>query len=226
MDCRQANQYDPGGGASMHRAAAAALILIIAASSASAANRSVYGPEVPGDSAFVRIVNADPGSAPVSAELGATGFEPLGYAQASPYKAVTPDIYVFSANEKELEVIPMSGRYYTVAILPASIVVLEDPAHTDPARAQLFLYNFSSLPRVDLTTADGKTTVIGGIRPNASGLAVVNAVAARLAVRSGGAVVKSLGDLGLARGASFSAFVVGSASSPAVFTLKAVVQVE
>jgi alginate O-acetyltransferase complex protein AlgF len=211
----------------MHRAAAAVvLVLLIATSSVNAANRSVYGPEVPGDSAFVRIVNADPGSAPLNAELGATSFTSLGYAQASPYKAVTPDIYLFSANEKELEVIPMSGRYYTVAILPAAIVVLEDPAHTDPARAQLFLYNFSSLPRVDLTTADGKTTVIGGIRPNASGLAVVNAVAARLAIRTGGAVVKSLGDLGLARGASFSTFVVGSASSPAVFTLKAAVQVE
>ena len=139
---------------------------------------------------------------------------------------MTPDIYLFSAGGMELEIIPVSGRYYTVAVLPDAIVVLEDPAHTDPARAQLFLYNLSSLARVELTTADGKTTVIAGVASRSSGLAVVNAVAARLAVRSGGTQVKAIGDLGLARGSSFSVFVLGGGSSPAVFTLKAAVQVE
>jgi len=211
----------------MHRAAVVAVLAVVAASTPlCAVNRSVYGPEVPGDSAFVRILNAVPGSSPLGVELGATTFDPLACAQASPYRAVTPDIYLFSADGKELEIIPLSGRYYTVAVLPAAIVVLEDPAHTDPARAQLFLYNFSSLSRVDLTTADGKTTVIGGVRPNASGLAVVNAVAAKLAVRSGGAQVKAIGDIGLARGSSFSVFVLGEGSSTTVFTLKAAVQVE
>jgi len=207
-------------------APAALLALLVVSFPLAAANKSVYGPEVPGDSAFVRIVNAASGAAKLSAELGATSWEPLGFAEASVYRPVTPDIYSFSAGGREVEVIPGSGRYYTIAVLPNDIVVLEDPTHTDPARAQLFLYNFSSLPRVELATADGKTTVIAAVRQNASGLAVVNAVAARLAVKSGGVLVKAIGDLGLARGSSFSVFVLGDAGSPAVFTLKAAVKAE
>jgi alginate O-acetyltransferase complex protein AlgF len=207
-------------------ARAVLLALLIVSFPLAAANKSVYGPEVPGDSAFVRIVNAASGAAKLSAELGATTWEPLGFAEASPYRPVTPDIYSFSVDGREVEIIPGSGRYYTIAVLPKDIVVLEDPAHTDPARAQIFLYNFSSLPRVELATADGKTTVIAAVRQNASGLAVVNAVAAKLAVRSGGAQVKGIGDLGLARGSSFSVFVLGDAGSPFVFTLKAAVKAE
>ncbi len=209
----------------MRSVTALALALLVAAPVFSD-TRSVYGPEIPGDAAFVRIVNAAPGSSPLQAELGATAFDPLPYAQVSPYRAVTPDIYLFSAFDQELEIIPMSGRYYTVAVLPEAIVVLEDPAHTDPARAQLFLYNLSSLPRIDLATADGKTRVISDVRSRSSGLAIVNAVAASLAVTSGGARVKLVGDLGLARGSSFSVFVLGGGSATVVFTAKARVQVE
>jgi alginate O-acetyltransferase complex protein AlgF len=201
-------------------------LAILVAAPGCADTRSVYGPEVPGDAAFVRIVNAVPGSSDLETELGATGFDPLSYAEVSPYRAVTPDIYFFSASGQEREIIPMSGRYYTVAVLPDAIVVLDDPAHTDPARAQLFLYNLSSLPRIDLATADGKTRVIADVRSRSSGLAIVNAVAASLAVTSGGARVKLVGDLGLARGSSFSVFVLGAGSATAVFTAKARVQVE
>ncbi|MCX7039326.1 MAG: alginate O-acetyltransferase AlgF [Spirochaetes bacterium] len=201
-------------------------LAILVAAPICAGTRSVYGPEVPGDAAFVRIVNGVPGSTPLASELGATLFDPLAYAEVSPYRAVTPDIYLFSAAGEEQEIIPLSGRYYTVAVLPGAVVVLEDPAHTDPARAQLFLYNFSSLPSADLATADGKTRVIATVLPRSSGLAVVNAVAASLAVTSGGARVKLIGDLGLARGSSFSVFVLGGGSAAVVFTAKARVQVE
>jgi len=201
-------------------------LAILVAAPICAGTRSVYGPEVPGDAAFVRIVNGVPGSTPLASELGATLFDPLAYAEVSPYRAVTPDIYLFSAAGEEQEIIPLSGRYYTVAVLPGAVVVLEDPAHTDPARAQLFLYNFSSLPSADLATADGKTRVIATVLPRSSGLAVVNAVAASLAVTSGGARVKLIGDQGLARGSSFSVFVLGGGSAAVVFTAKARVQVE
>jgi alginate O-acetyltransferase complex protein AlgF len=204
----------------------AAALAFAPAAPAPAAGRSVYGPETPGDSAFVRVVHAIPGSPALEPELGSTRFGALSYAQATAYRPVAPDIYQFSAGSLEQELIPASGRYYTIALLPDAVVVLEDPAHTDPARAQVFLYNFSTLPRVDLATADGKTTVVAGVAPRAFGMVVVNAVSARLAVRSAGSPLKPVGDLGLARGSSFSVFVLGSASSPSVFTLRAAVQAE
>jgi alginate O-acetyltransferase complex protein AlgF len=201
------------------------LAALLPPAAARADTRSVYGPEVPGNSAFARFVNAIPGSSAEGFELGATSFDPLKYAAVSPYKPVTPDIYQISAAGHDLEIIPRSGIYYTIVCSPQAITVLEDPAHVDPARAQVFLYNLSSVPSLDLKTADGKTGVILGVRPGASGVKVVNAVPVPLAVWNAGARVASVGDLGLARGSSFSVFAIGG-EKPLVFAVKATVAAE
>jgi alginate O-acetyltransferase complex protein AlgF len=201
-------------------------ILLALSTLVAAETRSVYGPQVPGDAAFVRLVNAIPGNAPLEIELGATRYGPLGWAKASPYRPVTPDIYQLEAAGKEGEIIAKSGRYYTIVCAPTGISIFEDPAHTDPARAQLFLYNLSALPRIDLRTADGKSTAIAGVPSRSSGLAVVNAVRVPFAVFSNGTSIAGLGDLGLVRGSSFSVFVLAADPSPLVFTVKARVAVE
>jgi alginate O-acetyltransferase complex protein AlgF len=208
------------------KAAFALGIFLTLGALAAAETRSVYGPQVPGDTAFVRLVNAIPGKVPLDIELGATRYRALGYAMASPYRPVTPDIYQIEAGGNEGEIIAKSGRYYTIACTPAGICIFEDPAHTDPARAQLFLYNLSALPLLDLRTADGKSRVISGVSPRSAGTAVVNAVRVPLAVFSGGTSVAGLGDLGLARGSSFSVFVLAAGPSPLVFTIKARVALE
>ena len=208
----------------MRGLAAFPLIALLAAPiSASAQTRSVYGPEVPGSSAFVRVVNALPAVPSLALELGATEFAPLPFAGVSPYRPVTPDIYQVEAGGSAAEIIPKSGTYYTVVCGPKGITVLEDPAHVDPARAQVFLYNMSSLPALDLKTADGKTAVISGVRPGASGVKVVNAVSVSLAVWNGATRVGAVGDLGLARGSSFSVFVLTSGSALRVIAVKATV---
>jgi alginate O-acetyltransferase complex protein AlgF len=204
----------------------AIFVALCAGAPASGETRSVYGPEVPGDAAFVRLVNAIPGKVPLEIELGATRYKPLGWATASPYRPVTPDIYQLEASGHEGEIIAKSGRYYTIVCAPAGISIYEDPAHTDPARAQLFLYNLSPLAKIDLRTADGKTGVISGVGPRSSGLAVVNAVRVPLAVFSNGTSIAGLGDLGLTRGSSFSVFVLAGDPSPLVFSVKARVAVE
>ncbi len=191
-----------------------------------AESKSVYGPETPGNSAFVRFVNATPGE-PLSLELGATAYEPLKYGAVSAYKPVTPDIYqLYVSDDLDQEVIPKSGAYYTIACLPKAIVVFSDPPHVDPARVQLFLYNLSSLAKLDLKTADGKTAVIAAVASKASGMKIVNAVAVSLAVFNGQKKVGPVGDLGLERGSSFSVFVLGEGASPSVFAVKARVAVE
>jgi alginate O-acetyltransferase complex protein AlgF len=227
MDVKRANRYDPVRENAMKAASAFTILLALcAAAPATAETRSVYGPQAPGDAAFIRLVDAIPGTSQLEIEIGATHFEALGWAEVSPYRPVTPDIYQLEAAGNETEIIASSGRYYTVVCTPTAVTVYEDPAHTDPARAQLFLYNLSLLPRIDLRTADGKSTVIAGVRPRSSGLAVVNAVRVPLAVFSGGASIAGLGDLGLERGSSFSIFVLETNQSPHVFTVRARVLVE
>lgn len=186
--------------------------------------RSVYGPSAPGDSAFVRVINLLPG--PVRISLGATRIGPVAKGEISPYWSVAPDIYLVRAGGRELEVLPKSGTYLTLACTPAAIVLFADPAHTDPARAQLFLYNLTSLPRISLKSADGKTTVIGGVDSGHSGLVVVNAVSVALAVYDGTSLVKTLGTLELARGASFSVFATGDRGAVSLQAVKAEVKVK
>jgi alginate O-acetyltransferase complex protein AlgF len=197
------------------------LALLAALGVPASAQQSVYGPDVPGDTAFVRFVNAIPGSPPQSFELGATSFDPLAYAAVSPYKPVTPDIYQLEASDNQLEIIPESGAYYTILCTPKGLTALKDPTHVDAARAQLFLYNVSGFASLDLKTADGKTGVIVGVKPNASGVKVVNAVSASLAVWNGSTRVAALGNVGLTRGSSFSVFVIGSGAAAKVFAVKA-----
>ena len=187
---------------------------------------SVYGPSAPGDSAFVRVVNAAPGAQSLVVSLGATRFDALKYAEVSPYRPVIPDIYLVRAFGNQMELVAKTKTYFTIVCTSKSILILEDATHVDPARAQIFLYNLSSVPSLDLKSSDGKTILIAGVKSGSSSVKVVNAVAASLAVFAGSSRVKQLGDLGLARGSSFSVFAFGDAASPTVLVVKAEVRVK
>jgi len=227
MDAKRANCYDPGRENAVKTAYLFAILIALCTTAlATGETRSVYGPQAPGDAAFVRLVDAIPGKTHLEIEIGATRYGALGWTEVSPYRPVTPDIYQLEAAGNEAEIIAGSGRYYTVVCMPTGITVYEDPAHTDPARAQLFLYNLSPLPQIDLRTADGKSRVISGVGPRSAGLAVVNAVRVALAVFSEGTSIAGLGDLGLERGSSFSVFVLAADQAPVVFTVRARVAME
>ncbi len=195
-------------------------------SSLAAAPGSVYGPSAPGDSAFVRVVNALDSVPSLRADLGATRFQDVTYGTVSAYRPVVPDVYLVRVAGMELEVIAKTRTYYTVAFTSGAILLFEDATHTDPARAQVFLYNLTSIDPIDLKTSDGKTVVIKGVRPGTSGVKVVNAVSATLAVYGAGARVGAPAVLALKRGSSFSVFVLGESAKPAVFSAQAEVKVQ
>jgi alginate O-acetyltransferase complex protein AlgF len=207
------------------RAALIPILAILAALPVSAqGHQSVYGPSAPGDSAFVRVLSLLPD--PVRVSLGATRIGPVTVSTVSSYRPVVPDIYLVRAGGKELEVVPTSGAWLTIACTPRGIILFEDPPHTDPARAQVFLYNLTSLPSLDLRTADGKTTVLAGVKTGASAQVVVNALTVSLALYNGGTLVKQVGTLALQRGSSFSVFALGQGAPVSVLTVKADVKVD
>ncbi len=186
--------------------------------------RSVYGPSTPGDSAFVRVISLLPD--PVRISLGATRIGPVAPRTVSDYRPVVPDIYLVRAGGQALEVVPKSGTWITLACTPKGIIAFEDPPHTDPARAQLFLYNLSSIASVDLKSADGKTTVLAGVKSGSSAQVVVNAVTVSFALFDRGALVKPIGALRLERGSSFSVFALDEGRGVTVLTVKAAVKVD
>lgn len=210
-----------GGELTRLRTVLAIILVVFSAAFVNAGPKSVYGLQAPGDVAFVRVVNATAGKTPIQVDLGATRYDKLGFAEVSSYRAVIPDIYQIRAADYEKEIIPKIGLYYTIICAPKGIHIIEDVTHTDPARAQLFLYNVSSFPHVDLRTADGKTIVISGISPHQYGQVVVNAISVSFAVFSGGTRLGEVGDLGLERGSSFSVFVLDGEASAIVFAVKA-----
>jgi alginate O-acetyltransferase complex protein AlgF len=187
-------------------------------------HQSVYGPSAPGDSAFVRVLSLLPD--PVRISLGATRIGPVASSTVSSYQPVVPDIYLVRAAGKELEVVPTSGVWLTIACTPRGIVLFTDPPHTNPARAQVFLYNLTAIPALDLRTADGKTTVLAGVKSGASAQVVVNALSVSLALFNGGTLVKEVGTLALLRGSSFSVFALPQGAGVSVLAVKADVKLE
>ncbi len=186
--------------------------------------RSVYGPSTPGDSAFVRVISLLTDAVRVS--LGATRIGPVAPRTVSDYRPVAPDIYLVRAGGQELEVVPKSGAWITLACTPRGIIAFDDPPHTDPARAQLFLYNLSSVARLDLKSSDGRTTVLAGVKSGSSAQVVVNAVSVSFALFSGDTLVKQVGTLRLERGSSISVFALDEGRGVSVLTVKASVKVD
>jgi alginate O-acetyltransferase complex protein AlgF len=195
----------------------AILLCLLGAGSLAVAD-TLYGTQAPKDAAFVRLFRATDGGG--SLELGAGRFDPPR-GGVTPYRPVPPDIYLLRTGGRETELIPKVGRYYTLALTPEGIRIFEDVEHTDPARAQMVLYNLLPLDRVDLKTAEGRTTVIAGVGPGEAGRMNVNAVPVKLGVFVAAGPLAMVGDPGLKRGASYSVFVFESGPAPEIVCAKA-----
>jgi len=178
---------------------------------------TLYGTQAPKDTAFVRVFRAVEGGGAV--EVGARRFDPPR-GGVTPYRPVLPDIYLLRAGGQELELIPRVRHYYTLAITAEGLRVFEDVEHTDPARAQVVLYDL--LPQeVELRTEDGRTVVIAATGPGQAGRVNVNPVPVRLGVFGAAGPLAQLGDPGLRRGASYSVFVFASRSAVEALCFKA-----
>ncbi len=193
-------------------------IILAASLGNQAAADSLYGTQAPKDAAFVRFFRASENTEPL--ELGSKRFDPP-VGGVTPYRPVLQDIYLLESGGQEMELIPKIGRYYTVAAIGQRILVFDDVEHTDPARAQVVLYNLLPAARVELKTADGRTSVITGVRPGEAGRVNVNAVPVKLGVFGSEEPLGQPGDPGLKRGASYSVFVFESGSGPRVVWAKA-----
>jgi hypothetical protein len=187
---------------------------------------SLYGEAAPRDAAYVRFFVAGNSSLHDPLEIGGTRFVAVAPGSATPYRPVAPDIYLVDNDGRRAEIIPKKERYYTIAILPAEIRVFEDVAHTDPARAQIVLYNVSALDWVGLRTSDGRVEVMPAVARNRSHAVRVNAVPVRLTVAGPGSFASQLADPGLRRGASHSVFVYGQGEETVAAVVEASLEMD
>jgi alginate O-acetyltransferase complex protein AlgF len=181
-----------------------------------AQEEGLYAPAPPADAAFVRIIHASPDAAAVSATLGDTAYDEVAFAEVSPYRVVLQGARTLTAGDVTQDLEVQAGKFYSLAITPDGVVVLEDASSSNRAKALLLLYNLSDIPAVDLKTADGKTEVFSGVAPGTQTSVEVNGITVDLAVLGEGAVLQEFPGVQLERGAAYSALVLGTASAPTV----------
>jgi alginate O-acetyltransferase complex protein AlgF len=181
-----------------------------------AQEEGLYAPAPPADAAFVRIIHASPGGAAVSASVGDTIYGEVSFAEVSPYRVVLQGSRTFTAGDFTQDLEVQAGKFYSLAVTPNGVVVLEDASSSNRAKALLILYNLSDIPMVDLKTADGKTEVFSGVTPGTETSVEVNGITVDLAVLGEDNVLQEFPGVQLERGAAYSAIVLGGADAPTV----------
>lgn len=188
-----------------------AFMLLSLLSLASTQGNGLYGPDMPTDVAFVRIIHADASIGEVETQIGPTTSARLAPLELTDYYPVAEGPLEISIGEDRLEFEALLGGFYSAVWFAGDWLLLEDEPHTDPARAQLALYNLSSLDTLDLKTADADTDVITGVASGSSGQVVVNVAEVDFGVFYQGELQATIEEPTLARGEAYSIIVFGQA---------------
>ena len=177
--------------------------MLALASLAVAQNTGLYDPAPPANSAFVRVLNAPTatlGDKTVTADKGA----------ASAYVVIPQGDVTAKVGALSGKLNVEAGKFYSVVPLAGKLVLLTDQAADNKAKALLTIYNLSKNASVDLKTADGKTTVVTGVKPGESGNRVVNGITVELAAFSGTKTLGALKSMALQRGSAYAIVVTDS----------------
>lgn len=188
------------------------MALLAALISAVFAQEGLYGPEAPRDVAYLRVINARLEEA-VTPVVGGEEWQPVEFAQVSPYRQLPPGEHPLRLGETELTVTARPESFTTVALLEDQVVTIADTPLRDISRGLLSLYNLTSQQTLSLSTADG-TPVVSGVEPHAARSRAISQAEVGLVVTSNGERVGSLEARLYRRGEAHSVIVlpVGSES--------------
>ncbi|WP_235610427.1 alginate O-acetyltransferase AlgF [Deinococcus aerius] len=184
----------------MPRQPLAAMLVMATLSTSAAQQEGLYDPAPPSNSAFVRVAGAPAatlGTRSVVADKGAV----------STYVVIPQGDVSVRAGAASQKFRVEAGKFYTVVLHGGKLSLLPDAPADNRAKALLVVYNLSSLPSVDLKTADGKTTVIQGVKPGESGNRAVNGITVDLATFAGPRSLNVMKAVRLERGKAYAIVV-------------------
>ncbi|GGN44059.1 alginate O-acetyltransferase AlgF [Deinococcus daejeonensis] len=167
---------------------------------AAAQDTGLYAPAPPANSAFVRVLNtpaATVGTKAITAEKGA----------ASAYIVIPQGDVTAKLGTVSGKIKVEAGNFYSVFVQGGKLIALADDGAENRAKAMLIIYNLSKTASVDLKTADGKTTVITGVKPGTSGSRAVNGITVTLAAFNGTKTLGALKEMKLERGNAYAIVV-------------------
>ena len=107
----------------------------------------------------------------------------------------------------------VAGKFYSAVWNGKTFKLLTDASADDRAKALITVYNLSSAPAIDLKTADGKLSVVSGIKPGESGNRAVNGITVDLAVFSGSKALATFKGAALERGNAYAIVLTKDGSS-------------
>jgi alginate O-acetyltransferase complex protein AlgF len=184
------------------------IFAVLFSSSAFAQSGSLYGLSLDESAILVRVANLRSEGA-ASLRLGSSRLIAQEPGDVTAYLAVAADLYILRYQGENLEFIPRQGTIYTIVAGDSDLILLEDQAHDDPLRCQLYVYvqtaaGVTGTP-LSLKTADGSTALLENIAPGSSAAIAVNPVAIELALFDDtGRKVSADFDPMMARGASIA----------------------
>lgn len=176
------------------------VLLTILLATTALAQEGLYAPAPPANSAFVRVLNT-----PAATLAGKTVTADKGAASAYiviPQGDVTAKLGTVTGKVKV-----EAGNFYSVFAQSGKLILLKDDGAENRAKAMLVIYNLSKAASVDLKTADGKTTVVTGVKPGMSGSRAVNGITVTLAAFSGDKTLGALKEMKLERGNAYAIVV-------------------
>ena len=178
----------------------------------------LYDPQPPADSAYLRILHLA-GAAPLALDVGGRQrVEHLSRAEVSEYLVLPQGRHRLELRAGGRKwVFPAelaAGRAYTLALGPQGRAeggrLFEDTPPANRLKALLSVYHLApDAGPLDVATADGSTTVFGGLAPGDMRAVAVNPIEVDLAVRRGGqqAVLAHV-HLAMQRGGAYSLFLL------------------
>ena len=170
----------------------------------------LYAPAPPADSAFIRFINA--GAIPLSATLG-TKSASVAKNAISGYMVVPQGNVKASSGVTTAGLAVIAGKFYSVVWDGKTFKLMTDSSADDRAKALLTVYNLSSVPALDLKTADGKLAVISGVKPGESASRAVNGITVDLGTFGGTKSVATFKHVVLERGNAYAIVVTDYGSS-------------
>lgn len=191
----------------------APLLAAALAGPAGADDEGIYGANAPPQSAFVRLFNASGGPL-AGATLDGAPLDDLAPYEASEFEFTAPGSHTLSAGGVKESVSLEKNRYYTAVLRDGKISLIGNERYRNRMKALVLLYNLLDSGPVSLKTADGRTTVIEAVKPNASGGREINAVKTALAVYEGNSERVQVKPMVFERGSVFSLFVSGPKDNP------------
>lgn len=185
--------------------AAVFIAVFAAAVAAQAQDAGLYGRAADPDASFVRVVAFEQQTATI-------GGKPVSPSQGvSPYVNVDPGAVSVSSGGISATLNVEPGKYYTMTMGADGERVFSDSVKSDPAKAQLYLYNLSDLPNVDLFVPAAKAVALKGVAAGQSkDVALKAPLSLAFEVQKDGYTVASVDAIDLKRKAGYSIVITGA----------------